>query len=109
MAILQNRFFDQNADQQSSHMGQSWSDALQRKLCSRPEQAKDRAADESECQIPPQWLSFRVFSWFILECRVRESILIVDDDAALVELLGIFLTSRGYEILLADDADVAIG
>jgi DNA-binding response OmpR family regulator len=39
---------------------------------------------------------------------MRESILIVDDDVTLIELLGIFLRSKGYDIVVADDASAAL-
>ena len=39
---------------------------------------------------------------------MRESILIVDDDATLLELLGIFLRSKGYDIVSADNSSVAM-
>jgi len=40
---------------------------------------------------------------------MRESILIVDDDATLVDLLGIFLRSKGYDIVSAGDVALAMG
>jgi DNA-binding response OmpR family regulator len=43
-----------------------------------------------------------------MEGRVRESILIVDDDAILAELLGLFLRSKGYETVAADDVSAAV-
>lgn len=39
---------------------------------------------------------------------MRQSILIVDDDPALVEILTLFLRSENYEIFSADDAATAL-
>jgi DNA-binding response OmpR family regulator len=39
---------------------------------------------------------------------MRQRVLIVDDDSALMELLALFLRSEEYEILSADDAATAL-